>query len=306
MNKHQISRRSALKLFGAATATLAVGGIAPFTACGSRNEKELSKKRLVFFFSATGNSLYVAKSLVAEGGTALSIPQMLKEKELNFEADEIGLVYPKYREIPEIVKEFLTRAQFKCDYFFGVITYGRHLRNDAQTLVDAMAKLNIKPAYINGVQMPDNRLQRFDMAQEMKNNDPAKIDAAIAAIVKDVDERRKFMAEGEEGDGHHHPGGAAPGGAAPHHFVKAEEMFEITDACIGCSICEYVCPRGCYSIEGDRAVAGGICERCLACAQACPQLAICPVEGDENPKARYRNPNVSLREIERANSQKPL
>ena len=303
MSKHQISRRSALKLFGAATATLAVGGIAPLTACGSRKQKDLSKKRLVFFFSATGNSLYVAKSLVADGGTALSIPQMLKEKELNFEADEIGLVYPKYREIPDIVQEFLSRAKFECDYFFGVLTYGRHLRHDAQTLVDAMAKLNIKPAYINGVQMPDNRLQRFDMAQEMKNNDLDKIDAAIAAIMKDVDVHRKFMVEGEEG-GHHHPGGGVA--ATPHHFVKAEEMFEITDACIGCGICEYVCPRGCFSMEGDRAVAGGICERCLACAQACPQLAITPVEGDENPKARYRNPNVSLREIERANSQKPL
>ena len=91
-----------------------------------------------------------------------------------------------------------------------------------------------------------------------------------------------------------------------HHFVRASEMFEITDACIGCSICEYVCPRGCYSIENDHAVCDGMCEQCLACAQACPQLAIAPTEGDANPKARYRNPNVSLRELERANSQKPL
>ena len=84
-----MSRRSALKLFGAATATLAMGGIVPITACSSRKGEKLSKKRLVFFFTGTGNSLYVAKSLVADGGTALSIPQLLKEKDLNFEADEI-------------------------------------------------------------------------------------------------------------------------------------------------------------------------------------------------------------------------
>ena len=305
MSKHQISRRSALKLFGAATTTLAMGSIVPITACSSHKGEKLSKKRLVFFFSATGNSLYVAKSLAAEGGTALSIPQMLKEKDLNFEADEIGLVYPKYREIPDIVKEFLTRAQFKCDYFFGVLTYGKHLRNDAQALVEALKVKKVKVAYVNGVKMADNRLQRFDMAQELKENDPTKIDAAIAAIVKDVDAHKQYLVEGEDG-GHHHGGGQNPGGGAPHHFVKASEMFEITDACIGCGICEYVCPRGCFSVEGDRAKADGICERCLACAQACPQLAITPVEGDENPKARYRNPNVSLREIERANSQKPL
>ena len=300
MSKHQISRRSALKLFGAATATLAMGGIVPITACSTHKGEKLSKKRLVFFFTGTGNSLYVAKSLVADGGTALSIPQLLKEKDLNFEADEIGLVYPKYREIPEIVKEFLTRAQFKCDYFFGVITYGRHLRNDAQTLVDTMKEKKVTVAYVNGVKMADNRLQRFDMAQELKENDPAKIDAAIAAIVKDVDARKQFVIT---------PDGEAPAHrphAREHNFVKASEMFEITDACIGCSICEYVCPRGCYSIENDHAVCDGMCEQCLACAQACPQLAIAPTEGDANPKARYRNPNVSLREIERANSQMKL
>lgn len=300
MSKHQISRRSALKLFGAATATLAMGGIVPITACSTHKGEKLSKKRLVFFFTGTGNSLYVAKSLVADGGTALSIPQLLKEKDLNFEADEIGLVYPKYREIPEIVKEFLTRAQFKCDYFFGVITYGRHLRNDAQTLVDTMKEKKVTVAYVNGVKMADNRMQRFDMAQELKENDPAKIDAAIAAIVKDVDARKQFVIT---------PDGEAPvhrPHAREHHFVKASEMFEITDACIGCSICEYVCPRGCYSVENDHAKAQGMCEQCLACAQACPQLAIAPTEGDANPKARYRNPNVSLREIERANSQMKL
>lgn len=300
MSKHQISRRSALKLFGAATATLAMGGIVPITACSTHKGEKLSKKRLVFFFTGTGNSLYVAKSLVADGGTALSIPQLLKEKDLNFEADEIGLVYPKYREIPEIVKEFLTRAQFKCDYFFGVITYGRHLRNDAQTLVDTMKEKKVTVAYVNGVKMADNRLQRFDMAQELKENDPAKIDAAIAAIVKDVDARKQFVIT---------PDGEAPAHrphAREHNFVGADEMFEITDACIGCAICERVCPRGCYTIEGDHAKAQGMCEQCLACAQACPQLAIAPTEGDANPKTRYRNPNVSLREIERANSQMKL
>lgn len=300
MSKHQISRRSALKLFGVATATLAMGGIVPITACSSHKGEKLSKKRLVFFFTGTGNSLYVAKSLVADGGTALSIPQLLKEKDLNFEADEIGLVYPKYREIPEIVKEFLTRAQFQCDYFFGVITYGRHLRNDAQTLVDAMKEKKVTVAYVNGVKMADNRLQRFDMAQELKENDPAKIDAAIATIVKDVDARKQFVITPDGESPAHRPH------AREHNFVGADEMFEITDACIGCAICERVCPRGCYTIEGDQAKCDGMCEQCLACAQACPQLAIAPTEGDANPKARYRNPNVSLREIERANSQMKL
>ena len=52
----------------------------------------------VFYFTATGNSLYVAKQLSEE---IYSIPQLLKkydlgEEKLEFHDDVIGLVYPVY------------------------------------------------------------------------------------------------------------------------------------------------------------------------------------------------------------------
>ena len=50
---------------------------------------EHGKKRLVFFFTGTGNSLYAAKQF---SNNPLSIPQVMKSNNLVFDADEIGLV----------------------------------------------------------------------------------------------------------------------------------------------------------------------------------------------------------------------
>lgn len=45
----------------------------------------------VLYFTATGNSLRVAKEI---GGEPLSIPQMIKEGRYEFSDDKIGMVFP--------------------------------------------------------------------------------------------------------------------------------------------------------------------------------------------------------------------
>lgn len=296
MNKHHhITRRTVLKMFGITAVTAVAGGASGvLNSCiGRRHGRRHGVQRLVFYFTGTGNSLYVAKNL---SETPISIPQAMKEKNLEFEAGEIGIVFPRYGMPPAMVQEFVRIAKFKTPYFFAVMTYGNRMKtgdgdNFAQLL--AQGASGVKLAYFNGVKMVDNRLQRFDMAQQLKAADERKIDARIAAIAKDIDAHRYHVenpADGEPAAFYRDHGG-----------VTADQMFEITDACIGCGICIPVCPRGDYKVVDDRAQAQGACEKCLACAHACPQLAIVPVEGDENPKARYRNPNVSLREIECAN-----
>lgn len=77
---------------------------------------------MVFYFTATGNSLYVAKQLERD---PVSIPQIIKEKELCFQDETIGIVCPVYgSEPPYMVQEFLRKAQFETEYFYVVMTYG--------------------------------------------------------------------------------------------------------------------------------------------------------------------------------------
>ena len=80
---------------------------------------------MVFYFTGTGNSLYIAKQL---DENPVSIHQEIHQKSLEFTSDRIGVVAPVYgHEVPDMVKEFLKAARFHTDYFYMILTYGnRH------------------------------------------------------------------------------------------------------------------------------------------------------------------------------------
>ena len=60
---------------------------------------------MLFYFTGTGNSLYVARQIEEK---PISIPQILHQENLNFKDEKIGIVYPVYAgEAPKIVLEFL-------------------------------------------------------------------------------------------------------------------------------------------------------------------------------------------------------
>ena len=83
-----------------------------------------------------------------------------------------------------------------------------------------------------------------------------------------------------------------------------QHLLRVTDACVGCEICQKVCPSGSIHMENGRAVhVPGNCQTCLACAHACPQKAIGLTIPEKNPNARYRNEHIRLQEIIEANCQ---
>jgi hypothetical protein len=77
---------------------------------------------MIFYFTGTGNSLYVAKQLEEE---PISIPQVIHKEELSFRASSIGVVCPVYgHEMPGMVKEFIKR-QILIQILLCNIDYGR-------------------------------------------------------------------------------------------------------------------------------------------------------------------------------------
>lgn len=114
MNKG-ISRREALKRIGMviAGATVSSTGLSTLSACSDPSEK----RRIILYFTATGNCLYAARQIARPDDQLLSIPQMGKESRYDFEADEIGIVYPVFGHMPpNTVREFIRKARLKADY----------------------------------------------------------------------------------------------------------------------------------------------------------------------------------------------
>lgn len=310
-----MTRRSALKVMGSAVLAtmMATTGTSILTSCtGSKKSK--SMKRVVLYFTGTGNCLYVARQLAGKDGETLSIPQLMRKKQFEIEADEIGLVYPVYGHMPpNMVRQFIKQARLKATYKFAVLTYGMRKCN-AVEIWDGISKAAGNAFdYIGTLIMVDNWLPNFDMNEQMKMD--KHIPENLAKITQDLAERRHWHEPVTQEERDQHQGFMHLSGLDPEvgFLMKAEKSFQVTDACIECGICSSLCPRGNYELTGQGVKMQGDCDYCFACIQNCPQKAIrfaksedgsFPDGTEKNPNARYRNENVSLMDIKLANNQK--
>lgn len=254
---------------------------------------------MIFYFTATGNSLYAAEYLENE---LVSIPQVLKNNDpLVFEEDRIGIVCPVYgHEVPAMVKEFMERAEFETDYFYMVLTYGNRHGGAAELAEQLCEKCGIHPAYINVLLMVDNWLPSFDMDEQVKLD--KKVEEHLQIIKEDIDSRRHMIAEVTDTDRAAHQQFLA--GQAKMPADAWQHLIKIGEGCIGCGICVKVCPSGSLRLENGKAVyIPGNCQTCLACVHSCPQKAAGLTIPEKNPVARYRNEHIDLNEIIRSNCQ---
>lgn len=311
MEEKVLTRRTALKIMGSAalTTVMATTGASALTSC-----IEGRKKRVVLYFTGTGNCLYVARQLAGKEGEILSIPQLMRKKQFEIEADEIGLVYPIYGHMPPyMVREFIKKAQLKAEYKFAVLTYGMRKCNAVEIWDGISRKAGNVFDYIGTIVMVDNWLPNFDMNEQMKID--KHIPENLAKITSDLSNRRRWHEPVTQEEREQHEGFMSLSGLNPEvgFLMKADRSFRVTDDCIHCGICTYVCPRGNYQLTGQGVKMQGDCEFCFACIQNCPQRAIqfkknedgtWPDGSEKNPNARYRNENVSLMELKLANNQK--
>lgn len=311
MEEKVLTRRTALKIMGsAALATvMATTGASALTSC-----IEGKKKRVVLYFTGTGNCLYVARQLAGKEGEILSIPQLMRKKQFEIETDEIGLVYPIYGHMPPyMVREFIKKAQLKAEYKFAVLTYGMRKCNAVEIWDGISRKAGNVFDYIGTIVMVDNWLPNFDMDEQMKID--KHIPENLEKITSDLSNRRRWHEPVTQEEREQHEGFMSLSGLDPEvgFLMKADRSFRVTDDCIHCGICTYVCPRGNYQLTGQGVKMQGDCEFCFACIQNCPQRAIqfkknedgtWPDGSEKNPNARYRNENVSLMELKLANNQK--
>ncbi|HAU84057.1 MAG TPA: 4Fe-4S ferredoxin [Lachnospiraceae bacterium] len=253
---------------------------------------------MIFYFTATGNSLYVAKQLEEK---PISIAQAIHDKNMSYKAEKIGIVCPVFgHEVPALVREFLEKANFETPYFYMILTYGNRHGGAAWLAENMLKEIGINPSYINVLLMVDNFLPGFDM-DEQKRLDK-KVDEHIKMIREDITNDRQYISPVTDKDRAAHKEYLTRMAHMPKDAFS--NIYRITNECIGCEICTKVCPKNCFTMDGQRSVwhSEG-CITCMACIHACPMMAIQMNMPEKNEKARYRNENISICEIVGANNQ---
>lgn len=113
--------------------------------------------------------------------------------------------------------------------------------------------------YINVLLMVDNWLPSFDMDEQRRIN--KNVQGQLDAILSDLKERREMISPVTDTDR-----------AAHRQFLDRmsqmppdawQHLLRVTDSCIGCGICEQVCPSGSIHLEQGKAVfTPGSCQTC--------------------------------------------
>jgi flavodoxin len=82
----------------------------------------------IFYFTGTGNSLYIAKKIQKEfsGSELIPVAAHINDEKILIEDDAAGFVFPMYFfGLPKIIRDFIKKAQFKrTKYIFIILNAG--------------------------------------------------------------------------------------------------------------------------------------------------------------------------------------
>lgn len=262
---------------------------------------KISQQMTIIFFTATGNSLSVAKAI---GGRLMSVGHILRTRPAEISDPEgIGIVTPVYNgNLPEPVELLVRRigsGELRVDapYRFAVMTYGEI----AGCAVNIFARLafscRLQLHYLRSIKMVDNNFTVVNVGRQICNQLRKHIPEHVDEIVADISSRRIMLEQ---------TGivGLIAGPFMGLWRVKdpgRRFSFE-REKCNGCGVCADVCPKRNIRFTDRRPVWGDDCLLCTACYHNCPQGAV-RFYG-ERSTIQYRNPAVSLREICEANGGK--
>lgn len=234
----------------------------------------------IFYFSSTGNSLYVAKALQEKiTGQLRYIPSYTGDGR---EYETILIVSPVYSYgLPVHVFELLPSLRGRDVYM--ILTYGGMLAGADRLAYEYACEngLNIKGVY--AVKMAENFTLTFSTPEFynklMLRSVPGKVQKIAASIghhEQNIPRAKKTKRQEHERN------------KANWHLIAKD--FSVTEDCIQCRKCVNLCPAGNISVQDGKIRFADSCVACLGCYHRCPTKAI--RYKNRKKSDRYFHPDV--------------
>lgn len=256
-------------------------------------------KTVIYYFSATGNSLVVARTLADKLGnaTCVAIPHAIGST-VPDDARRVGLVFPVYAwGTPLLIKDFIDKLNVTHKaYWFVVATCGSSIGRTFTQTQKLLARHSVSLNAGWQVFMPGNCTTLYDVSP------PEKQQRKFVQAQRDID----LIADDIRNNRSVEPPRGSPwlnwllSGIIYRlfsvHVHKCDRNFWSTDDCTSCGLCVKVCPADNIKLENRRPTWLGRCEQCLACLHWCPVRAI-QYKKKTLDRSQYHHPDVSAADI---------
>jgi ferredoxin len=250
----------------------------------------------IYFFSGTGNSLWVAEQ-IAEKLTDANTFSMSGRVDSIPDAEITGFVFPVYCwGVPSRVLNFIRSHTFKSSCYFAVATNGGQVAN---TLVQIKKffkdEKNIALSSGIGIRMPSNYIpwgeaEAANIQQQFFDDAKIKIDKLVSDL------KKSNIAEVEKGVLWQRLVFSPVYKLSFSKLCKMDKSFAADSNCNGCGICKKVCPSNNITIENGKPMFHHKCEQCYSCLHWCPQQAL-QYGKKTNGLKRYHQPEIKLSDI---------
>ena len=252
----------------------------------------------IYWFSGTGNSLFVAGHLARLMGDTELVPIAGSTPPLEpvgGNSHKIGFVFPSYYgNLPRLVRASVEKLNvLPGTDIFVVVTMGMFGQGSVKAMKELFTKKGLSLRYGTGIRMPANYVLNYDPALFGAKSDSRvrgklnKADRKIRQIADDIASGKQRIKT--------HPITAK---TLYTNVAALDAAFFTTEICTGCELCEKMCPVKNIKLTGGRPIWLHHCERCMACISWCPVAAI-EYGKKTKRRTRYHNPSVKPAELMR-------
>lgn len=245
---------------------------------------------MIFYFTGTGNSLFAAKRLLADGEELINIADAVNNNQYKYavnSGENVGFVFPVYfYTVPKIVNEFVSRLEIDgIKYTYAVITCGGGISQAGTVLKKALSKRNIELNLVTPLLMPDNSMLFYQIPPMEESY--GRLNAAEKELTK-IKEIINNRTEVKIGTNTFVSDLIGVG----YNLCDKTAKFYAEDSCIGCGLCAKNCPQNAIVMnDGKPQWVKSQCQKCSACINRCPKQAI--QYGKVTKKRnRYVNPEI--------------
>jgi ferredoxin len=254
-------------------------------------------KTLIYYYTGTGNSLWVSRLVAAELGDTALYPMTQGHAVAGYVAEAIGLVFPVHMwGVPSLVLDFLQKIPLDPDkYYFAFAVNAGQVSRTLIQLQRRMASSKLQLSLGFDIVLPSNYIPWGGPGS------PEKLEKLYLAARTKVKNAASSIAERQSAPMEKGPLWQRIVFTAVYKMTyglipKMDRDFWVDEKCNGCRICEKICPVGNITITAEKPMWLHRCEQCLACIQWCPKEAI--QYGRKTPAYdRYHHPEVTVQDI---------